>query len=757
MAGRLLSVFKVIRGKKKKHPGADPAQEHEESEQFQTLQDALDWTQEQEPARGRFRKSLKMFRQFLRIRLRKTSSTAAEGTAEPDSGLTELQGEPDGSPDLAERSEDSDTSVTETWAKALLTSMTEDVAITSSDNEETQGITTAGTSPDSLEHSEDSEAAMNDHKAKADMAVTEDVAITNANSVETQGLANTDTTPTPTLSQELIFDYFKEPCVSSHQQQQVPAKVENIHQSLMSHVSVDARLQTDIVRLAEEHPADVVLTLLRCAPTCDRAAAMMWRAIGSSGPALEKALPTLLCVMEDWPLHTMCTSNGDNKDLFALAATLVIWLIVPECNKAMIPYSGQLFVALLSHVVITTQQMPPEEVDNFWSACQEKHRLPYEPNRFAVQAMKDLLCRLQCDHVVVAMERKGCWDMMLCAHTQHYAVGLLAREMCNVLVPFCSCITLHLLRQLSREEPCWDLPFLAFLVEVLERLDMSKCGGSVMKIMSRYLQSECSQRRRLALRGLVVPSKDPSMARRMCSVSQSLLELLGDEDREVVSMSLHVFTNVLQHKDILVSSTTAPKLAEALLLLFDHDNSHVQLLSIQLFCKVMDLVVDEGKKSLETIVNKSLDTLFIYCHDENWRVAKASRETLHCAAKFLKRRKLKQLLEKEHLWKFAEVLLAEDRSRAAEHLRRARPYLQSPQEPLREVAVRFMGMAERSLRGQQGKLHALSQALQALWRDDSPSQKNIVVHDTFSERAAEVAQKNQSASGLQMPWTMRLP
>ncbi|XP_053789819.1 maestro heat-like repeat family member 5 isoform X3 [Vidua chalybeata] len=663
MAGRFLSLFKVFRGEKKEGPGAAPAQQPEEPGQIQTLQDdaALDRTQEQEPACGRFRKSLKMFRQFLRIQCRKTGSTAAAGAAEPDLGLTERQAEPDGSPDSAERSEESATSETETWAKAHL------------------------------------------------MSMTEDVAITNTKTRETQGLTNTDTMPAPTMIHAPTMDFFEESAVPSHQQEQVPAKVKNIHQSLMSHVSVDARLQTDIVRLAEEHPADVVLTLLRCAPTCDRAAAKMWRAIGSSGPALEKALPTLLCVMEDWPLHTMCTSDGDNKDLFALAATLVIWLIVPECNKAMIPYSGRLFVALLFHVVITTQQMPPEEVDNFWSACQEKHRLPSKPNRFAVQAMKDLLCRLQCDHVVVAMERKGCWDMMLCAHTQHYAVGLLAREMLRVLIPLCSCITLHLLRQLSREEPCWDLPFLAFLVEVLERLNLSKYGGSVMKIMSRYLQSECSQRRRLALRGLVVPSKDLLMARRMCSVSQSLLELLGDEDREVVSMSLHVFTNVLQHKDILVSSTTAPKLAEALLLLFDHDNSHVQLLSIQLFCKVMDLVVDEGKKPLETIVNKSLDTLFIYCHDENWHVAKASRETLHCAAKFLKRRKLKQLLEKEHLWKFAEVLLAEDRSRAAEHLRRARPYLQSPQEPLREVAVRFMGMAERSLRGQQGKLHALSQ------------------------------------------------
>ncbi|XP_068034103.1 maestro heat-like repeat-containing protein family member 6 [Anomalospiza imberbis] len=320
-----------------------------------------------------------MFRKFLRIRQRKTGSTAAEGPAEPDSGLTELQAEPDVSPDSAERSEDSDASATETWAKALSSSMTEDVAITNRDNEETQGLT------------------------------------------------NTDTTPAPAMIHAPTMEFFEESAVPS--QQQVPAKVKNIHQRLVSHVSVDARLQIDLVRLAEEHPADVVLTLLRCAPTCDRAAAVLWRAIGSSGPAVEKVLPTLLCVMEDWPLTRMCTSDGDNKDIFSLAATLVIWVIVqvPECHKALILYSSRLFVALLFHVVTTTQLMPPEEVGNFWRACREEHRLPSKPNRFAVQAMKALLYRLQYDNVVEAMEHMGGWDTLLCADTQHDAVGLLAR------------------------------------------------------------------------------------------------------------------------------------------------------------------------------------------------------------------------------------------------------------------------------------------------------------------------------------------
>ncbi|XP_053831481.1 uncharacterized protein LOC128806145 [Vidua macroura] len=572
MAGRFLSLCKVFRRGKKKGPGVAPAQQPEEPEQIQTLQDdaALGRTQEREPARGRFHRTLKMFRRLLHIRRRKTS-------------------------------------------------------------------------------------------------VNEDVAITNTKTRETQGLTNTGTTPAPTMIPAPTMDFFKETAVPS--QQRVPAKVKDIHQSLLSHVSADARLQRDIVRLAEEHPADVVLTLLRCAPTCDRAAAMMWRAIGSSGPAVEKVLPTLLCVMEDWPQHRMCTSDGDNEAVFALAATLVIWVIVPVYNKATIPFTGRLFVALLFHVAIATQQMPPEEVANFWRACREEHRLPSKPNRFAVQAMKALLYRLPCDKLVMAMERKRGWDTLLRAHTQHYAVGLLAREMHRVSILFCSCIAPHVLWHLSREEPCWDLPALAFLVEVLDCLDFSKCGGSVLNIMSRHLQSECSQRRRLALRGLVLLSKDPSMAGRMCSLSCSLLELLRDADGEVVSMSLRVLTNVLPHHGILRSSIIAPKLAEVLLLLFDHKNSHVQLLCIQLFCKLMELVVDEGKKPLKTIVNKSLYTLLIYCHDDNWHVAKASRETLHCAAKFLMRRDLEQLVEKEQLSKFVKCLLAEDRSRAAEHLR----------------------------------------------------------------------------------------
>ncbi|KAM7049500.1 maestro heat-like repeat-containing protein family member 6 [Acridotheres tristis] len=529
---------------------------------------------------------------------------------------------------------------------------------------------------------------------------------------------------------------------------QVPAMVKIMHQRLASPETADVRIFMNILRMAEEHPAGVVLTLLRCAPTCDRAAAMMWRTIGSSRSTVEKVLPTLLCVMEDWPLHSMFTSDGDDTDVFALAATLVIWVMVqvPKCHEAMHIYAPHLLVALLVQIFDSTVH-GTEEVDNFWTQCQAEHHLQINSSRFAVQAMKSLLCRLRCENVVMAMERKRGWDTLLCADTQHYAMGLLAREMHRDLRALCTRIACHLLGHLSTAWHCWDLPFLAFIVEILDCLDLSECSDSVLEMMSRYLQNECRERRRLALRGLVVLMKDPSMARRIGILSHQLVDVLADADGEVVRISLSVFMNVLQHKGIMVSSTTAPRLAEVLLPLFDHDNSHVRMLSIQLFQKVMDLVVQEGKKPIERTVSQSLLPLFLHCHEENQRLAEASRETLHCAAGFLKKRGLKQVLEKEKLWKFGKRLLAEDRSRAAEHLRQALPYLQSPQESLREAAIRFMGMAGRYLRGQPGELHVLSEALEAMSKDDSPSSTNLEIQAIFGTRAAEL----RSSAGFREP------
>ncbi|KFQ97845.1 hypothetical protein Y956_11984, partial [Nipponia nippon] len=108
-----------------------------------------------------------------------------------------------------------------------------------------------------------------------------------------------------------------------------------------------------------------------------RAAATMWRAMVSTSRTAEKVLLELLCVLGDWPLHSTFTSDGDKKDVFALAATRVLWemLRAPRCPQRLKAHFPRLFLALLFQIFSSTEQMP-EEVDTFWRRCRQEGCLP---------------------------------------------------------------------------------------------------------------------------------------------------------------------------------------------------------------------------------------------------------------------------------------------------------------------------------------------------------------------------------------------
>ncbi|XP_064495732.1 maestro heat-like repeat-containing protein family member 7 [Pseudopipra pipra] len=348
-----------------------------------------------------------------------------------------------------------------------------------------------------------------------------------------------------------------------------------------------------------------------------------------------------------------------------------------------------------------------EEVETFWRRCREQRSLPPNPNRFAVQTVKALLRQLLDEDVLMAIGRKCGWDMLLKADSHHYAVGLLARELCHVSRSFCRSIAVSLLPRLSRGEPLWELPALAFLVEVLHCLNPRQYGPSVLQIISRHLRSQCPERRRLALRGLVVLSKAPSMvsrgqglklgrqraaAKSIWSLNESLLELLQDADTDAVQMTLSAFINVLGLKIIKISTPTALKLLEVLRPLFDNEHSQLQQLSMLLFRELMEAT--ERNKSLKPHVYLSLVPFYFNWHNENQRVAEASRRALFGAARFLKWRDLEHLVTMEQPWRFPECLLEKDRSRVGQYVRQALPFLESPEEPLRKLAIKFLALQD---------------------------------------------------------------
>nr|XP_041569125.1 maestro heat-like repeat-containing protein family member 6 [Taeniopygia guttata] len=536
------------------------------------------------------------------------------------------------------------------------------------------------------------------------------------------------------LADMLVEEGFSNP-------KQVPAMVRYIHQWLEANQFAEHRLNRTLLDLTEERPADVVMTLLRVAPLCDRAALTMWKSIMCSPRTAEPAMLVLLDVLGSWPEHSTCTSDGDKTGVFVLAATVLMWKILQlPCVPHMVTvYLPHLLVHLLFQVLFSTLDVP-EEVNTFWKGCQQQYGLDTSPNRFAVQTLKSLLCQMQHEDVVVAMERKCGWDKLLCADTYHHAVGLLAKEMSCVSIPLCSRIARYLLRLLSTQEPRWELPSLAFFVEVLKCLDMSERGADrVLQILSRHLRSGCREKCHLVLRALLDLINNPLMSKKMWSLTESLVELLWDADGEIVSMTAMLLNFIILEKDMLIPSPIALQLVEALLPLLDHDNSQVQLLSIVLLGTLVTLPQEKEKEALKTHVHQSLLPLFFHCHDENQRVAQASQETLLCAAEFLKRTELEKLVKSKKLWKFTEWLLAEDRSRVAEHLRRALPYLQNLQQPLREAAVRFMGTAGQYLRGRTKELQLISEALEGMANDISVAVGSLAIQTLYVLQGTERA------------------
>ncbi|XP_064520099.1 maestro heat-like repeat-containing protein family member 6 isoform X2 [Pseudopipra pipra] len=732
MAGRRLSLLRPFR-KKKEGPGADPTQHPEKMEQLHPLQEdpGRDQTREQDRPRGRFRRAAQAFLKFLGIRRKRNTTRPTEVMAQPDPSPTELEADPDVTTALTDGTGNCDTLpvVHATKSDPAMTAATTDTDTPSIDG-------TAISDIPLTEEPTNSGAAPPDLTAEADTAMTE-------------GTADTDLVPRESVNYAPTPDSFEENGVSSPEQ--VPAFVRNVHQRLTASATPEEKLLAEFLRVTDEHPADVVFTLLRCAPSCDRAAATLWKTITSSGRTVEKVLPQLLRVMEYWPWLSMSTSDGDETNVFALAATRVIWEILqmlqrPEPLKK---YSPHLLVALLFQISISPEQMP-EEVDTLWRECQKQYNLPTNSKRFAVLTLKALLCHIECEDVVLSMEQKHGWDTLLNSDTHHYAVGLLAREMRRASSPLFYPIALGVLRLLSREKPGWELPAMAFLVEILDCPDITEWRDSVLEILSRRLaRSQCAEMHRLVLSGLTVLSKAPGMADGMQSLTPSLVELLWYTDRELVGMVLSLFINQVQDRDIPISTPTALRLAELLQTLFGHDNIHMQLLSIHLFRKVMELGVDKSKQLLKTHVIHSLLPLFFHWDNENQDVAEASREALLRAVGLLKRKDLVKLLKAEQPWRFSECLLEKDKRRAVEYLHQALSYLESPQEPVREAALRFIGIAGRYLKGQPEELQIAIDVIEGM-TPDSAAVKSLARQTQEILRAVQRPQSSPGSSSLKI-------
>ncbi|NXK03941.1 MROH7 protein, partial [Herpetotheres cachinnans] len=447
-------------------------------------------------------------------------------------------------------------------------------------------------------------------------------------------------------------------------------------------------LDRALLVLTDKHPRKVVASLLQCSPMCTCVAMTMWTATLSKPQAAEKVLRELLSVLMNQSLRKTSTSTKGNPRILSLAAarTLSKILLQSTCLWEAEVIFPQLFLALLFQVSFITE-LRLEEVHVFWKGHQQGLLTPI---RSVVQSMKALLCIVGFESHMLAIAAQGGWDMLLSTQTHLMGVCIVAREMMKTPRPLRSAIFRHLAELLSVEDPTWEMVAMVFFVEMVGCTDLSEELDRALEIFPTYLRSQCLGIPTLVLRAILRLTERPETAKKTLVLLPYVMERLQAADSDASTVALPIISNMLRLLEGKMLSLTALELADKLQPLFNNELDTVRELSIHLFQNTMGLVVGAKKKMMKKKVWGSLLPLLLHLHDQDKSVAKASQEALCSAGRFLKWGQLVQLAKTGQAWRIGECLLARNRSRAMDYLRQSQLYLQSPQEPLRWEAVRFI-------------------------------------------------------------------
>ncbi|XP_074978773.1 maestro heat-like repeat-containing protein family member 7 [Caretta caretta] len=259
-----------------------------------------------------------------------------------------------------------------------------------------------------------------------------------------------------------------------------------------------------------------------------------------------------------------------------------------------------------------------------------------------------------------------------------------------------------------------------------------KTAGKVLRELLDRLQErplrqhhDVSQRE-AGVAPLAVSSSPCSKGRSAVGKLQHLLpdfvEQLHEADRDVISNAITVLKDILTGMDRQSASPVAVQVAEKLLPFFHDESSKLRVLSITLFKHLLEFVRGPSRRKMKEHVLRSLVPLLLLLHDERPNVSQVCWDTLRSAVEFLRWSQLGALLQKKELWRGCDCLVACYKRRAETFLCQTMAFLENPQAPIREAAIRFLGLTARQLDQKSlEKLDAIFNVLKGLQQDSKSS------------------------------------
>ncbi|XP_039363242.1 maestro heat-like repeat-containing protein family member 7 isoform X3 [Mauremys reevesii] len=304
------------------------------------------------------------------------------------------------------------------------------------------------------------------------------------------------------------------------------------------------------------------------------------------------------------------------------------------------------------------------------------------------------------------MMKHGRWDLLMSSDTHHKGVCLLARAMVSLNFQERNWIFHHLVAILNDRDDRRYVPAVALFIQLLKCPDLgSELEDAIVEEMGRLLRDPKTVVRWLALKGLLNLALRPEKVGKLQHLLPDVLERLQEADRDLIRKAIAVLKHLLAGMDRQSASHAAVQVAAQLLPLFHdvrpgssqeipsncgHVTSKLQVLSITLFKDLLELVRGPNRRQMKEHVLQSLVPLLLLVHDERPNVSQVCWDTLSSAAQFLRWHQLSDLIQHKETWRSCDCLVIHYKERADDFLGQTMAFLQNPQTPVREAAIRFL-------------------------------------------------------------------
>ncbi|CAM5122407.1 unnamed protein product [Natator depressus] len=199
-----------------------------------------------------------------------------------------------------------------------------------------------------------------------------------------------------------------------------------------------------------------------------------------------------------------------------------------------------------------------------------------------------------------------------------------------------------------------------------------------------------------------------------------IVERLHEADRGVISNAITVLRDILAGMDRQSASPVAVQVAEKLLPFFHDESSKLRVLSIALFKHLLELVREPNRKQMKELVLRSLVPLLLLLHGVRIRSRDGElrwEDPLLAAGV-----RGPSVFAGLPTTPPPGIAVACYKERAETFLCQAMAFLKNPQAPIREAAIRFLGLTARQLdQKSQEKLEAIFNVLKGLQEDSKSS------------------------------------